>query len=165
MSTVSSPTCGTSGPILTLFIQNSRHFLSKLLSSIYSTFTYTTPYLHIHTWDTFLHIHIYIYSFLHLQHTYMKCFSFTHIISFFQIIMKFLPIVFTFYFPCLLPFPSLPLLFLFHSYLTSFSQNPDPVCCQSRERGEKQPPKGSTQNVAEHNFPNLFLWFCGLPFL
>lgn len=92
------------------------------LSSIYSTFTHTMPAFH-------------------LQHTYMKCLdsfsTFSHITFFFpNNCNKFLPSFFTFYLSCSPPFPSLSLLFLFHSHshLASFSQNPRPVCCQ---RGEE----------------------------
>lgn len=82
---------------------------------------------------------------------------------------KFLPTFFTFYLSCSPPFPSLCLLFLFHSHLTSFSQIPHPVCSIEEQRGGKVGRDGggghtrtqqssnfnlslftSTQNVAEN---------------
>lgn len=113
---LSSLTYVGSGPTLTLFIHNSRHSLSHLLSSIYSTFIHTTPGFHLH-------------------HTYMKCLDSLYFscITCFSVgcffpnnCNKFLPIFFTFYLSCFPPFPSLCLLFLFcfHSHLAYLSPKP-----------------------------------------
>lgn len=118
----SSLTYVGSSPTLTLFIHNSRHLLSHLLSSIYSTFIHTIPGLHLH-------------------HTYMKCLDSLYFscITCFSVGCIFQIIVTNSYLSSSR--------FIYHAFLPShpfvsfFSfvsipiwplwvQNPHPVCCQ-----------------------------------